>query len=970
MKYNFPNNHGLSDLIIENLVYKSEGNSSLTNIQYEALEHGVGRGESALVVAPTSTGKTQIGLWAIAKSIENGCNTVYLVTHRALAKQKFVDFKSLLVNRFFDGNGSALVLATGDSVENADGDIPSSPLTSPLVVATYEKYLALLSASGVPSDMSSTVIVCDEIQLIGDEHRGQNVEVLLTLVRNAGWKQFIGLSAVLEKQDAKELADWLKVGLVIDHTREKHLQYECWTPNGIAKVSTNDPETITEGFSIPQGIDCDPLSILNALLKQKKPPVPIIVFCMRKNDTFELADQFITEYCKGIGQRQLSSDFDGLPETNATEKLSKLFSQRIGVHSADLTDEERHIVEQYLLDRKLDVVFATSTLAAGVNFPLGAAIFSSWSRKDSKKKKSVPIETDEFHNMAGRVGRMGFEHEQGRIIFIADSTSENKKSDAKRYLKLGTLPSIKPRITTKYFDQLALQLVSSGLCASMSDIEELVYTTFSALREQDHNTRGFEVWPARLNEAVDYLLNEGLLIQSTAGKLTATSVGKAIGYSGLLPESGIYMLNYVAAKSERLVSLLPKQGNSGDISHLAFLIFCACFCSPEFRPHNKKQPTRNLPYQLEKHIIFDADIYKDDLPEPVWLADILPVNSAKVSLDWINGVEIKALEKSASQFSAGTFMNLRLYLVWALQGMASVLTAASDVRIPESIRPKAIRVNSVRLDFLGKLPRVIRRLSFRVYEGLPDDVLWMKDLDSIDSEFSLSRAEILALRSQGLVSPEQVMSGSPESDKVRANVFAKAKPSPQKKANWLRDTCRSWKTIQRKRSAERHLKRAKKCPNPHIIKAFYESKGNDFEKVFEQIMEVFKIPFEKLDDKTKTGAPDYLVHLQDSTPLVIELKSKEGDKLVDYNKAVEVLSASEIHRHKDKFCVTLCHPGVDPSVPMAIVECGRLSVVESTDLGEAFLRICEGTLSQKQLWQWLASPGQALSSDLPFRDYV
>jgi helicase len=129
------------------------------------------------------------------------------------------------------------------------------------------------------------------------------------------------------------------------------------------------------------------------------------------------------------------------------------------------------------------------------------------------------------------------------------------------------------------------------------------------------------------------------------------------------------------------------------------------------------------------------------------------------------------------------------------------------------------------------------------------------------------------------------------------------------------------------------------------------------------------IEFEKLDDRRQTGAPDYLVKLLDSPPLVVELKSKEGDKLVDYNKAVEVLSASEIHGHKNTFCVTLCHPGIDPSVPMAIVSCGRLSLVESNDLGEALLRLCEETLSQAQLWQWLATPGQALAADLPLREY-
>jgi helicase len=136
--------------------------------------------------------------------------------------------------------------------------------------------------------------------------------------------------------------------------------------------------------------------------------------------------------------------------------------------------------------------------------------------------------------------------------------------------------------------------------------------------------------------------------------------------------------------------------------------------------------------------------------------------------------------------------------------------------------------------------------------------------------------------------------------------------------------------------------------------------------VFEQALSFLKIDFQKLDDKTKTGAPDYLVRLTNSPPMVVELKSREETKLVDYNRAVEVLAASEVHGYRDAFCVTLCHPGVDPSVAGVIASCGRLAVVESTDLGEALLRCCEGALDQEQLYRWLASPGQALAADLPF----
>jgi helicase len=291
-------------------------------------------------------------LWAIVRSIETGGNTVYLVTHRALAKQKFEDFKSQLLSTFLDDNSSSLVIATGDYVEDCDGNLPADPLRASLLVATYEKYLALLSASGVPANMNETTVVCDEIQLIGDQHRGQGVEILLTLLRNAGWNQFVGLSAVLQVKDAEDLANWLGVSLVVQHTREKHLRYECWTPQGIVTCNTEYPDTIEEGLQLPDRVELNTLSILASLLAERQAPVPIIVFCMRKQDTYGLAQQFYEKYRKAKGE-QLSLAFEGMPQTSANEFLAEVLEHGIASHTADLTDEEREIVEQRLLDGKL-----------------------------------------------------------------------------------------------------------------------------------------------------------------------------------------------------------------------------------------------------------------------------------------------------------------------------------------------------------------------------------------------------------------------------------------------------------------------------------------------------------------------------------------------------------------------------------------------------------------------------------------
>lgn len=968
MKYNLPDEHGLSELSLANLVFKDNDYYSLSDAQYAALEAGVGRGESLLAVSPTSTGKTQIALWGLAKGIETGCFNVYLVTHRALAKQKFEDFKAILLPQLLYDDKSSLVIATGDYVEDADGNLPRDPLSSRVLVATYEKYLALLSASGIPTNMSSTVIVCDEIQLIGDEHRGQNVEVLLTLIKNAGCRQFIGLSAVLQEQDSRMLANWLNVSLALSHTREKHLSYECWSHNGVAICNTNNPDEITENLPLPDGGDASPLSALSVLMNQPSPPLPIIVFCMKKQDTYDLAKAFVDNYIKSP-QKQLSLAFEDLPQTTANQFLTEIIEQRVGSHSADLTEEEREIVEQRLINNQLDVVFATSTLAAGVNFPLGAAVFADWKRWNSAMRQYVPIDQAEFHNMAGRVGRMGFEHTMGRVIFFSKNPADSYAS--KQYLHLGVLPSLSSRIAPARFEQLSLQLIASGLSPTRSSVIQLICSTLSGLREQDTNTSTFSNWPKLLNDAVNFLSQKGLVIETGTGSVIASPLGKAVAHSGLLPDSGINLLNYCIQKVQVLSDCLSNDAQLKNDDKFAFLIASSCFSSPEFKPFNGIQPTRFLPWPVSTQQVVDPSVYAQDLYEPMWYADASPTNGAQLTLDWISGKELRDIESSLPNLTAGMLNDMFRNLVWALQGLSSIIMSATDTRLPDISRPIALRSNNQLMKQLRQLPRAIRRLSYRISEGLPDDVLWMTSISKLNAaqRFKLSRPEILTFKSLGYTSPEQLTVGSVEVDQVRFKVFEKVKPSPHGKANWFRETCRNWKILQRQNSASRQIERASRYSQGQLFKDYYEKRGDDFETAFEEILNALNIQFERLDDRSKTGAPDYLLKLLNSPEIVLELKSKQGDKLVDYNSATEVLTASEIHGYRAAFCSTLCHPGVDPSVPSVIISCQRLSVVESHDLGEALLRVAMGVITQEQLWQWLATPGQALTDDIPYREY-
>ena len=487
------------------------GAPSITDIQYDALDAGVARGASLLISAPTSTGKTLIGYWAAQQRLraDHG-RVVYLVSLRALAAQKFSEIVSIFSLAPFNIDKSEIVLATGDGVRTADPDVGGTdPLSATVLVATYEKYLGLLAGLGV-TDLNGTLVICDEIQILGEVGRGRQIEILLTLLRRMKPTQIVGLSAVLEVDDAKALADWLGAQLIKTSQREKHLSLECRASNQKIIVETDRPE-------VPQIIDgghqLDVLAIVRELLREKA-NTPIVVFCMTRKRIDDLVKIFANE--RGVDLNDgisLPLLLGLLDPTQAANYLTRLLAVKVAFHSADLTEEEREVVEEKLLDNKIDVVFATTTLAAGVNFPFGAVVFDRWERWDGRVGRADPIAVAEFHNAAGRAGRMGFEEnpEKAKVIWVSNKP-DSITNAAKRYLEPDRLSPLPGRLEPASYDQLVLQLVSTGLCRTADEIRAFVADTWSAARAHDRDRFALQLRGEAVGSAIEHLRQMGLLM--------------------------------------------------------------------------------------------------------------------------------------------------------------------------------------------------------------------------------------------------------------------------------------------------------------------------------------------------------------------------------------------------------------------------------------------------------------------------
>ena len=957
MRNALPYGHGLDERILSvaELLPTENGTPSITDIQYEALEAGIGQGASVLVSAPTSTGKTLIGWWTIASAILNGNRAVYLVSHRALAKQKFEEAQRLFLGSFLGNDRSSIVCATGDGVEDAAGKKTNAPMSATILIATYEKFLGCLSVGGPPRDLRNVCFVCDEVQLIGDEHRGQNTELLLTLMRRAGWHQFVGLSAVLSANDAQALSEWLNVAMVRNPTREKSLRIECRSGTNVHSISSGPGFEGDEHVAPLNGGSANLSGIVSELVAAANRS-PVIVFCMKVDDTYDHANAWAARQSRTMNV-QPPTGLDVEPQ------LLRALERRVAYHNAELTEEERLFVETCLARREVDVVFATSTLAAGVNFPLGSAVFSKWTRWDFDRKEHRPIGRAEFQNMAGRVGRMGQDAIDGLVVLTANG---NEQINQARFLmQQGGEEALGTGISSDDFGQLALQLFAGRLCTSRDDAFSLIASTLTATREAERNLAGVEHWRDQLFDHIDRLIGLGCLTE-TASEVSVTTFGLAVARTGLKPETAQYFVRGLHGVAAGLSQMLPGNDREGREDDLLFVLANAALRSPEFN-NTAGKAARIVNWRVGRNGAVPNDYASrlgGNLFDPDWASDASAANGALLVTEWAAGTSRPDVERLVDGVRLGTVQSVARDVAWVLTGISDIIFNVTSPNLADESKPELLRGHSESVRATRQLARSLRRQAIRVGVGLPSDVLWMSELELQGASRRLSRKQILSMRSAGLVHPMQLMDGSAEADQRREAALSPGMGMAV--PNIVRNAARSWKTDDRAHWQRIHQRRAERVRLQDVILALYQGRGDALEAAFEDALGTLAISFQKLDEKGKQAHPDYLISIENYDPIIVELKSKQNETdFVSLNGVTEVLAASELIGYRESFCVTLCNPAVEPSVPAIIEGCQRLSVVEISDLAEAFLRLAEGTLTRQSLQNWLTTPGIADWQSLP-----
>src|SRR3989344_3250040 len=180
---------------------------SLRPAQEKAVKKGLLEGKNLLVCTPTASGKTLIGELAALKSIlESRGKAIYIVPLKALASEKYNDFKKRYEN------AAKIALSIGD-MDSKDPYL----VDYDLIIMTSEKLDSLIRHHSPWLSMVKTIII-DEIHLLNDIERGPTLEMLITLLKKLLKNvQIIGLSATIGNPE--DLAEWLSADLVEDDWR-------------------------------------------------------------------------------------------------------------------------------------------------------------------------------------------------------------------------------------------------------------------------------------------------------------------------------------------------------------------------------------------------------------------------------------------------------------------------------------------------------------------------------------------------------------------------------------------------------------------------------------------------------------------------------------------------------------------------------------------------------------------------------
>ncbi|WP_371504555.1 DEAD/DEAH box helicase [Nitrosopumilus adriaticus] len=392
---------------------QSQGFEKLYPPQADSVKSGLLDGKSILVSAPTASGKTLIAMLAMISYLsKNDGKVVYLSPLRALAAEKFSEFKKL--EKVALGKKIKIGISTGD-FENIEKNLEKSNV----LILTNEKMDSIIR-HGVEWVEEIGLVISDEVHLIGDESRGPTLEMILTQLKLLDTKpQLVGLSATITNSD--EIADWLNCKLVKND----------WRPVPLSEgVCDGGEVTMSDGktFEVERSLRGTPIDLGVQSVQQGGQS---LVFAETRTRSKSLA----TKAADAIFQILKKNELNDLEKTSKkilsenehtelVKTLAALVKKGVAFHHAGLNQKCREIIETEFRKGTIKLLSSTPTLAAGVNLPARRVVISNINRYNAKVGANRPISILEYKQLCGRAGRPQYD-DFGESIIVGNGNTED-----------------------------------------------------------------------------------------------------------------------------------------------------------------------------------------------------------------------------------------------------------------------------------------------------------------------------------------------------------------------------------------------------------------------------------------------------------------------------------------------------------------------------------------------------------------
>ena len=393
----------------------------LDNFQLEAID-ALNQGHSVVVSAPTGSGKTLVGEYAIYRALAHGQKVFYTTPLKALSNQKLRDFRE----QFGEDN---VGLMTGDLSVNREASI---------VVMTTEIFRNMLYAEADQDDdplADVEAVVLDECHYMNDSQRGTVWEE--SIIHCPLPVQLVALSATVA--NAGQLTDWIEkvhgpTTLVVSDYRPVPLQFSFCSAKGLhpllneagtglhpnCKVWRAPKGHKRKGRSAkPPQPDPPPISFVVAQMAERSMlPAIYFIFSRRGCDKAvrDLGSQcLVTPGEQAKIHHRLSRYSTDNPEAVRDGIHSGALLRGIAAHHAGVLPAWKELIEELFQKGLVKVVFATETLAAGINMPARSTVIASLSKRTERGHRALM--GSEFLQMAGRAGRRGLDS-KGYVVTV------------------------------------------------------------------------------------------------------------------------------------------------------------------------------------------------------------------------------------------------------------------------------------------------------------------------------------------------------------------------------------------------------------------------------------------------------------------------------------------------------------------------------------------------------------------------